>query len=80
VESIIKKTVKEGIQTLVKDELKQLVVPLLTKKLKTVDDQVNTHVMPKIEEHLQKLLKDLVQNGSLTGKGNGEDVTAEALQ
>lgn len=79
-ESIIKKTVKEGIQTLVKDELKQLVVPLLTKKLKTVDDQVNTHVMPKIEEHLQKLLKDLVQNGSLTGKGNGEDVTAEALQ
>jgi hypothetical protein len=37
--------------------------------------------MPKIEEHLQKLLKEVAENGQLSGKpGGSDDVSSEALQ
>jgi hypothetical protein len=36
-------------------QMKEIVVPLITKKMRSLDDQVNEVIMPKVEEQMGKL-------------------------
>jgi len=38
VDTVIRKAVKEGVQSLVTSQIKELVIPILTKKMKTMDE------------------------------------------
>ena len=48
--------------TLVTQQIKEIVVPIITKKMKSLDEQVND-LMPKIEDQIGKLFIDLIEKG-----------------
>ena len=56
VESIIQRTVKEQLPILLKNQLKEQLLPLLLSKVKGVDKQVNEEVLPYIEKMIVAMM------------------------
>ena len=56
----------------------------MTKKMRTLDDQVNEVILPRVEEQIGKLFQDVIEKGEIAnaaGKGNSDgQVTPQAIQ
>jgi len=44
-------------------------VPLMTKKMRSLDDQVNEVILPKVEEQIAQLFQDVIERGELASSG-----------
>ena len=56
-------------------QMKEIIVPLMTKKMRTLDDQVNEVILPRVEEQIGKLFQDVIEKGEIAnaaGKGNSD--------
>jgi len=74
--------VREGISSQVTQQVRETVIPLITRKLRGIDDQLNDHVMPKVEEGIEKVMKGVIERiaDQRSQGGDGNDVTPAVLQ
>ena len=81
-DTAIRKAVKESINALMVSQIKEVVVPLITKKMKSLDDQVNEVILPKVEEQISKIFLEIIEKGELgAGKSGAEgQITPQAVQ
>lgn len=81
-DTAIKKAVKESINALMVSQIKEVVVPLITKKMKSLDDQVNEVILPKVEEQISKIFLEIIEKGELgVGRSGAEgQITPQAVQ
>ena len=60
---------------MIMQQMKEIIVPLMTKKMRTLDDQVNEVILPRVEEQIGKLFQDVIEKGEIAnaaGKGNSD--------
>lgn len=62
---------KDGVgERIIGQHVRDIVVPLLTKKIKTMDDQVAEVIMPRVEAQIETLFRRVVEKeGSLKQSG-----------
>ena len=64
-DATIRKAVKDGVgERIVGQHVRDVVVPLLTKKIKSMDDQVAEVIMPRVETQIEALFKRIVEKES----------------
>jgi len=65
VDATIRKAVKDGVgERVIGQHVRDVVVPLLTKKVKSMDDQVAEVILPRVEAQIEALFRKIVEKES----------------
>ena len=64
-DATIRKAVKDGVgERVIGQHVRDVVVPLLTKKVKSMDDQVAEVILPRVEAQIEALFRKIVEKES----------------
>lgn len=72
IDNIVRTNIQNILPEIVEQQMKQFVVPLILKHLKSLDRQVKTEILPMIEENIEETVTKIIKSNGLSLEGNGQ--------